>query len=249
MLLPMPLPIPLTEHLSSRLALEFSERDTPYKVELKKTVSMYAAKGMLGSSGCVLAVIDQGRIEFKTRTQLMLSHFSRTVAVFDQGYETGVGIEANCLLQEVLATQREHVRGIAEEYARKSGVFSPTFFSDFDEAADREARRIESELQLWEVRLKQQKESPASIRNVVNISGSFNLVQAGTVGSAASIIVDADSRDALLQALGSLLDALPAADELNDTQKTELRQVIDDCEREIKEATPNRSRLFDRSKQ
>jgi hypothetical protein len=121
-------------------------------------------------------------------------------------------------------------------------VLSTKFFDRFDEAADREARRIESDLQLWEVQLKQRKENPTS-RNVVNITGNNNLVQAGTVGSTASLVVDTDSRDALLLAPATLREVLPGAHELGSTQKTELGQVIDDCEREIKEAAPNRSRL------
>jgi hypothetical protein len=236
----MSLPAELTSHLSTRLALEFAERDMPYSAELNKTVALHTQRGTLTSSMMATHVLDQGRIELKARAQLLLSHFFRTAGIFGLVYENGIAAEANRFLQELLAMQRTHVRAVAEDYAKKSG-FSPGF-SHFDEAAEREARRLESELHLWETQIKQRKEGSAPTSNVVNVAGNFNIVQTGTFGS--SIVIDADSRQTLLQGLGALRGALPGAGELDTVQKTELEQVIDDCEHEVTKEKPNRSRLL-----
>jgi hypothetical protein len=69
-------------------------------------------------------------------------------------------------------------------------------------------------------------------------------VQAGTTGSAANIRIDADSREALLRGLETLRTALAEANELGSVQKGELKEVIADCEHEVAQETPNRSRLL-----
>jgi hypothetical protein len=98
------------------------------------------------------------------------------------------------------------------------------------------------ELQLWDARSKPRKEGPQdAARNIIHVSGNHNVVQAGTVWSAA-LIIDGDARDALLLGLETLRATLPEAHELSERQKTELREVVEDCEREIKDASPNRSR-------
>lgn len=191
----MSLPTELTGHLVTRLGIEFGDRDTAYQGELNKTLGQFAAKGMLGSGALCVTVFEQGRLEFRARAQLTLGHFLRNAATFDLGYAAEIAAEANRFLQDLLATQRKHLRDTAAAYANRSGVYQPSFSKDFEEATDREARRIESELQLWEVQLKERKENPTS-RNVVNVTGNYNLIQAGTVGSTASIVIDADSRGA-----------------------------------------------------
>jgi hypothetical protein len=232
----------LTDHLASRLEIEFAERDGPYSDELDKTTGEHNARGMLGSGAFVQAVLDKGRIELKARAQLILSHFFRSAAVFGTRFEMGISTAANELLQPILAAQRLHVRSTAESRANKSGVFSPRLLKPFDDAADRETIRLESELQLWEAQLRERKSENSS--NVVNVTGSFNVVQAGTFGSTASIVIDADSRQALLEALSILKGALPSTTEIDEVQKRALGQVIDDCETEIQKETPNRSRLM-----
>jgi hypothetical protein len=187
---------------------------------------------------------NKGRIELKARAQQVLAHFSRSIAAYGAQYEPGIGSEANRLLQDILATQKANVRGTAEEYAKKSSVFSPAFFNAFDEAADREARRIKSELDLWEAQMKQRHEKPSTSSNVVTVSGNFNVVQTATIGSSARLIIDADSRQALSDGLTALRGALSGADDLDPVQRTELAQVIDDCEQEVTRETPNQSRLM-----
>lgn len=63
--------------------------------------------------------------------------------------------------------------------------------AQYDAARERERGRLELEIEHWEAELKRRHGGGGLPPTTVSIAGNYNVVQAGIVGSTASIIIDA----------------------------------------------------------
>ena len=240
------LPEKLTAHVERSLAADFGERDEQLAHSLGLSVSKAAAAGMLGSGAACNAVMEICKSELRARARLALNHFMRAAGVIAPVTE-GVAKDATTFLSQVLERQRAALMETGAKQApfRGQAVVSPSHFNkNFADAIAQEMARIESELDLWEAQLAAAKrERPQNGTTNVTVTGNYNVVQAGTINSTASLIIDGDSRAALLDAFAAIRRDLPNA-EVPAATARELEEVLNECEREIKEPKPNKTRLL-----
>ena len=146
----------------------------------------------------------------KTRAELTLRHYQRCALVLGLDEIDKAAEAAYATIEPVIDEQADGIiKQATDKFKGWRSFKQADYRGPYDEAFAREKQRIRSELRLWEAELRRRGGRSVSGATNVTITGSYNVVQAGIAGSA-TIVIDAQSREAIADALRILRDTLAA---------------------------------------
>lgn len=235
------------EFVRDRVAIETEESEKWLKADLSKRAMELAARGMLASSTAALIAGERAEREHKLRSEKLLRLYLRAVSAWPPTAE-GDHFEDACALllpfcdADAFALWTSIETHTLTASMRSHGSLS-TIKKNFDAAHRRERERLVSELRVLSANLiRPPFQGPEAPPSVV-VTGNNNIVQAGIIGSTASIILDGDSRKSILEALEAVRKSIKEASALDGVTARDLGEVVNECNAEIEKADPNKIKI------
>jgi hypothetical protein len=231
-----------------RIQIDIKEQNARLEKRIALTTNDASAKGMLGSSRFSLLKAEQCADAVKERGQIAWRDLHRAVTTAGMSYYEGIEAELAAIVEEFLPQALEDIRhhllppgamGMDKEAMRNH------FNKVLNDARDVALQTAHNEIGLFAHNLMARAaQAGTSNATTVHVYAPVGSIQTGA-GSVANVNMSLDegSKAKLVEALNSLLQAIPRSPELTAQTGAQLRELVEETVVEVKKQQPNNLKL------
>jgi len=234
----------LVERTSRLIDVQLAERRKQLPMEIQKIQREAAASGNLESGRKVLQVRELCAHEIGLRATIVWQNLVRVHKIMGAGLTDSLTDD----LKEFIGAR------VKEDYAELTRILSQNLTRSInigqvslDETMEHAINKHDIEVDLYIDSLRQQPQGEENRDEQVsnyNFYGNVGAVQTGDSASANIVQnLGQDDKDALVQALQLARDALLAAQEMNESRKQDLINIVDEVSTELQTASPNSTKI------
>lgn len=230
--------------------LSSSNQDELYFVQHQRlaVLSKAAANGNLGSGRTYLAVTEifanQIRIHRRALCDLINEVYRGFSFDLDDHVKDGVlgfalsqfDAQKDALTSEMLSSVPFKQTGFVSGDHLKKIIDMQA--ASLESAYAQEKEQLAADVKLLLRMLKKEKEAMKS-GHTVNVTGNVTNLQVGE----RNIIINEASKTAIVNSFNEIRDALQTADLIDEEKRQEIASLMDECEAELNEPTPNKTKI------
>lgn len=235
----------LNRLLEQKLSVAFEEREQSLIREYAKRISLFNGKGMLQSSASARSILELYTHEFVIRANTTLYQCKRIASALGTEYSSDLPEMIKATISDVVS---QEARSLCSK-VRDSVPFKDTDGygaqpdNEFENVVDRVVRDMNTEIELWMSILRRSSENVQNGGTNVHIAGNVGIMQTGDYATASqTIVLDAEGKDLLTQALREVSEAIEADTEIL-ANSDEVKELIADSQSELQKECPNQTKL------
>jgi len=225
---------------TDRIDLDFLDRREASSREFAEVKAKFSARGVLTSSFAQAEIIAAISAEFETRALMIWQILSRVLSGEPLAVSDEIAYELKTIVRDYLM---KHCEDLGSQYDSAVSLMRGTsqHLKPIDELRTRAINRVSSEI---DMSLHAARKSLAAGASIVNIYQPFGIIQTGSSSSAMfNQYFGETERARVTDALDAAEQAIRAAPDLAESQRTEVNEVIADARKEIQRPSANVARL------
>lgn len=230
-----------------RVQIEVGEQSAQILQEVARIKAEAAARGMFGG-GTAACVADLYADAIKTRALIAWQTYFRFFTTTGITYSDSLSADLKALVEEHLPEQLNDMKDDLKQLVVFIGL--PQLFEHLaprlDSARSIALEKVGTEIDLFVHSLKRRQEMKANSDSstVFNIYSPVGSIQTGNNSiSHVNQSIDAEVKDKLIDALNCIADQLGHTEALLPVSKQEVKELIDDSQREVEKNAPNMTKL------
>lgn len=240
------IPEKVINHILSVARNEFADRDEVFKKQRSAIAAQASANGTLSSGNTVLRQIELLDAETNIRAGLLLEALETAQKAFGFAIREGASEAARRVLVPELANTHRALASMMMAGPPFNSIRGLEIVNRVPAMVEERLARVRTRLLLkldeWEARgMNARDDRPGS--TYVTVNGNANVVQAGIHGSTVSLALDASTKQSLLGTLRDMKAAVEADATLDPKTKSEVLEMVADCQQEVAKEEPNKRKL------
>lgn len=240
------IPEKVIHHILSVARNEFADRDEVFKKQRSTIAAQASANGTLSSGSTVVRQLELLDAETNIRAGLLLEALETAQKAFGFSIREGASEAARAVLVPELANTHRALASMMMAGPPFNSIRGLEIVNRVPAMIEERLARVRTRLLLkldeWEARgMNTRDDRPGS--TYVTVNGNANVVQAGIHGSTVSLALDASTKQSLLGTLRDMKAAVEADATLDPKTKSEVLEMVADCQQEVAKEEPNKRKL------
>jgi hypothetical protein len=232
------------ERVNRLIDVQLAERRKQMPFEISKIQREHNARGMLHSSMTILRIKEVCEREIEIRAIIIWQCLVRIINTLPNEQNDDLATDLKQFLSESINTNFIELTGILN--GNLMNMMKPEQV-DMMEAKDHAIAKHDIEVDLYVDSLEAvagNQEDTTESKHDYHFYGNVASVQTGA-GATANVVqnLGSDDKEAIKQALALARDAINAAEEMAESKRNELVEIVSDANNELDKATPNSTKL------
>lgn len=235
----------ISEYAERLIKIYFNERTKAINQEATQIANELAAKGAL-SSGISLTLFHRlCEREFEIRATIIWENLVRAHKTCASNLSDNLASDLKLEFKKFIDPEKTRLMEFLKEKFRYTGTAEQAIQRlNLDNIYAHVIDKHYIEIELYVETLSQHVKANVVLPNQYNFYGNIGAVQTGAYSSANAVQnIGIDNKEALSKALDLVQQTIISVIEINQSQKEELSELIQDCRNQLVSAKPNNTKL------